>query len=96
MEFILYLFKLLTFISLVLILLHLSVKLNQNKFTNISNKRYLKVLERINVSKDNSFVILKIGEEGCVMSITSSNTTKIKDLTKEEIKQIEEIKHNNK
>ena len=86
---ILYLLKILICIPIILILIVLSLKISQGTLLKKYNDKYVKILDIVNISKNNSIIILKIGEEGCIMASSSSSMSKIKDLTKEEILKIE-------
>lgn len=87
---ILYLLKILISIPIILILIVLSLKLSQGTLFNKYNNKYIKILDVVSVTKNNSMIILKIGNEGCIIASSSASMTKIKDLTKEEISKIED------
>jgi flagellar protein FliO/FliZ len=86
----LYIIKVVAFIPIIIILIAISLKLSQKTLMQGQANRHMKVLEVINLNKNNSLVVVKIGDEGCVLTSSSSNVNKIKDLTKEDILQIEE------
>uniref|UniRef100_UPI0010343D4F flagellar biosynthesis protein FliZ n=1 Tax=Clostridioides difficile TaxID=1496 RepID=UPI0010343D4F len=86
---ILYLLKILICIPIILILIVLSLKISQGTLLKKYNDKYVKILDIVNISQNNSIIILKIGEEGCIMASSYSSMSKIKDLTKEEILKIE-------
>lgn len=52
----------------------------------------MKVIERVQVTKDNSILIVKIGEKGYIMTSTAGHMEKLSELSKEEIDNIEEDK----
>ena len=54
-----------------------------------TGSKYVKVIERTQLSKDSYIVVLRVGNEGMVMLTSSGHTEKLKDLTKEEIEGIE-------
>ncbi len=54
--------------------------------------KYINILERTNLNKDTDVFILKIGDEGCVLLSSPSNVEKIKELSKDEINNIEELR----
>lgn len=93
---ILYLLKILICIPIILILIVLSLKISQGSLLKKYNDKYVKILDIVSINKNNSIIILKIGEEGCIVASSSSSMNKIKDLTKEEISKIEDdIKERN-
>jgi len=73
-------------------LMFLSFKLIGTKLNNVNNKKYIKVIERVQVTKENSILIVKIGEKGYVVTSTSGHMDKLSELSEEEINIIEENK----
>ncbi|WP_235670434.1 hypothetical protein [Clostridioides difficile] len=59
---ILYLLKILICIPIILILIVLSLKISQGTLLKKYNDKYVKILDIVNISKNNSIKILKIGE----------------------------------
>lgn len=57
-----------------------------------TSSKYVKVIERTQLSKDTYIVVLRVGNEGIVMLTSSGHTEKLKDITKEEIEEIENKK----
>lgn len=72
-------------------LMFLSVKLMGTKLNGINN-RYIKVIERVQVTKENAILIVKIGEKGYIMTSTAGHMEKLSELSEEEINIIEEDK----
>ena len=89
-----YIINLIVFIPIIIILIVVSIKLSKINSDNIDRNKYVKVLEKTNLSKDNSIFVIKIGDEGCVLTSSPSKIEKIKDLTKEDIIEIENMKPN--
>jgi len=81
----LYVFKILIFIPIVIFLIIISLKMSQKTLVGSYKNKYIRVLEVLNISKNNSIIVLKIGESGCIVSSTPAGVAKIKDLTQEEI-----------
>lgn len=73
-------------------LMLLSFKLMGKKIDATNNNKYIKVIERVQITKENAILIVKIGEKGYVMTSTSGHMEKISELSEEEIKIIEEAK----
>jgi len=73
-------------------LMFLSFKLMGTKLNAINNKKYVKVIERLQITKENSILIVKIGEKGYVVTSTSGHMEKLSELSEEEINIIEEDK----
>lgn len=84
-----YIINLIVFVPITIALIIITIKLSNINIGRFSENKYVKVLEKSNLNKDTDIFILKIGDEGCVLVSSPSNTYKVKELTKEEIKAIE-------
>jgi flagellar protein FliO/FliZ len=73
-------------------LMFLSFKVMGSKLNAINNNKYIKIIERVQVTKDNAILIAKIGEKGYVMTSTSGHMEKLSELSEEEIRSIEDDK----
>ena len=73
-------------------LIFLSFKLMGTKLNAINNNKYIKVIERVQVTKENTILIVKIGKKGYVMTSTAGHMEKLSELSEEEINIIEEDK----
>lgn len=92
MDFIFLLFKLIFALAVVLGLMYLSFKLSNNKLSQFNEGKYIKVLERNQISKDTAIVVVKIGKKGYVLSTSNNSTSKIDELSEEEVFLLEEEK----
>lgn len=77
--------KLIVFLPFVIFLIYLSLKYGGNKLQNIQNGKFIKIIERVQVSKDNSLFIAEIGDKTYLMSSASSGLDIKRELTEEEI-----------
>ncbi|GAA3662082.1 flagellar biosynthetic protein FliO [Asaccharospora irregularis] len=91
-----YIINLIVFVPITIILIVVSIRLSKTNIGNIGLNKYTKVLERTTLSKDTDVFVLKIGDEGCVIVSSSSSIEKIKELSKEEISNIEGLKEESK
>ena len=73
-------------------LIFLTFKLMGTKVNSINNSKYIKVIERVQVSKENTVLVVKIGKKGYVMTSTTGHMGKLSELSEEEISLIEEEK----
>jgi len=87
-----YIINLIIFIPITVILIVASIKLSKLNSDNINKHKYVKVLERTNLSKDTSIFVLEVGDEGCVLASSPSKIEKLKELNKEDIAEIYEMK----
>jgi flagellar protein FliO/FliZ len=77
---------------LTLCLILISLKLTGNKYNSIQKGRYIKVIEKIQLSKEISIVLLQIGSKGIVMSCSQNSTEKLEEIDEETLKNILESK----
>ena len=91
-EFWVLILKIILFLTLILILLYLSLKYGGNKLQKLQNGKYMKILDRIALSKDNSIVVVKIGEKAYAVSSSSKKIDILFELPREEIITIENSK----
>lgn len=73
----------------VLSLMALLYKASDNKIREFNNSKYIKVLERTQISKDSALLLVKIGEEGFIMASSPNKTEIIKSLNAKEIENYE-------
>lgn len=71
-------------------------KLASNKVSKINESKYIKVLERSQISKNSYIMVLKIGEKGYLISNCDGKTEMIDTISKEEIEKLERIKKEEK
>lgn len=84
--------KIIIFLPFILFLFYLSVKVGGKKIQNIQNGKFIKVLERVPLSKENSLVVVKIGQKGYVLSSSAGKIETLLELNEDEILSIEETK----
>ncbi|SHI59955.1 flagellar protein FliO/FliZ [Clostridium amylolyticum] len=84
--------KIIVFLPFVITLIYLSLKFGGNKLQNMQNGSYMKIIERVQVSKENSLMLAKIGEKAYIMSSSPKGIEILEELSKEELLHIEEKK----
>ncbi|MCU9808015.1 hypothetical protein LEQ06_07435 [Paraclostridium sp. AKS46] len=90
-----YLVNLSAFIILMIGVIAIAYKMNGINLQNVGIYKYAKILEKVGINKDTYLVVLKTGEDGCVLLVSNNNIERIKDLTPEDIKNIEDKRQNN-
>jgi flagellar protein FliO/FliZ len=73
------------FLPLVLGLIYLSLKFGGSRLQSLQNGKFIRVLERVALSKENSLMVVKLGEKGYVISSNNSKTEILQELSKEEL-----------
>lgn len=84
-----YFIKTILFLPFILILIYLSLKYGGTKLQNLQNGRYIKVLERVSLSKENSLIIVKIGEKGYVITSSQGKIEILMEIPKNELESIQ-------
>lgn len=87
-----YLINLSIFVPIIIVLIVVSIKISKANLENIGIYKYTQVIERTNLNKDTDVFVLKIGDEGCVIISSPSSIEKIRDLSEEEINNLENKK----
>ena len=91
-EFGMMIFKIIIFLPFILLILYLSLKYGGNKLQKLQDGKYMKILDRIALSKENSILVVKIGDKAYAVSSSSKEIHILFELPKEEIISIEKIK----
>lgn len=86
------LLKIVVFLPFILLLFYLSVKYGGNKLQGIQNGRFVKVLERVAISKENSLIVVKLGEKGYVLTSSAGKVDTLLELSDEELIKLEASK----
>lgn len=96
MELAVLMIKLLFALIVVFGFMFILIKISNSKLNKINQGKYIKVLERTNISKDNSIILLKIGNKGYVIGSSSKGIEKIEEISEEEIAVIDKNKEKQK
>lgn len=85
-------FKVLIALPVILLLIYISAKVGGSKLQRFQDGRYIKILERVPISKDNAFLAIKIGDKAYVVSSTTGKIEIVKQINQEELSAIESSK----
>lgn len=85
-------FKIIIALPLILTMIFLVVKYGGSKMQNIQNGRFIKIIERVPLNKESNILVVKIGNDGYVMSSSNSKTEIILKLNEEQLIIIEDNK----
>lgn len=91
-EFWLLIFKILLFLPFIIFILYLSLRYGGSKLQKLQDGKYMKILDRISLSKENSVVVVKIGEKAYAISSSAKEIQILFEIPKEEIVSIENNK----
>ncbi|MFR2526452.1 MAG: flagellar biosynthetic protein FliO [Clostridium paraputrificum] len=92
MDFTLMIFKLIVSMIIIFALMIILFKYDNKGINGNLNKKYVKVIERVQISKDGYILVVKVGKKGMVLSTSTGHTEKLQELTEEELAEIEEAK----
>lgn len=81
--------KILIFLPFIIFMIYAFFKYGGAKLQEIQNGRYMKILDRMPLSKDNSLIVVKIGEKGYVISSAQGKIDILLELDEEEIKKVQ-------
>jgi len=96
MEYVYLIIKLILALIFVFGLMFLLAKLSNNQIDRMNNNRYIKVMEKTSISKENSIMLLKIGKKGYVVAASNKGLEKLEEVSQEDIEKIEVDKRNQK
>jgi flagellar protein FliO/FliZ len=75
----------------ILLLIYISLKYGGSKLQNIQNGRFIKVMERVPLTKDSSIMVVKIGDKAFIMSSGAGKTEILLELEEAQMEHIETI-----
>lgn len=92
MDYVILIFRLIFALIFIFGLIIVFYKYSNKGINKINEKKYIKVIERIQISRDSSIIIIQIGEEGQVLLSSIGHTKVLKELTKEQLEKIQNDK----
>lgn len=84
-EFYTMLLRIIIFLPIILFLIYLLGKLGGNKYQAYQNGKIMNVIERLQLSKDNSILVVKICDKHFIVSSTTGKIEILLELDKEDI-----------
>ena len=84
--------KILVFLPFIIFLIYLLLKYGGVKLQEVQNGRYMKIVDRLALSKENSLLIVKIGEKGYVVSTVQGKIEIHMEISQEDLAKIESTK----
>lgn len=83
------LFEIIIFVPGILFLFVLFIKYGGNKLQRLQNGKYIKIMERVGLSKENGLMVVKIGDKGYVLSSASGKVEILLQISDEDMEKIE-------
>ncbi|MBY6836382.1 flagellar formation protein [Clostridium botulinum] len=87
--------KLIMSLLVVFSLMFLIFRVLGSKVKAVNDNKYVKVIDRTQITKENSIIVVKVGNKGYLLANTQTGMEKLEDLSEEEVNKIEEDKRNN-
>ncbi|AND85274.1 flagellar biosynthesis protein FliZ [Clostridium tyrobutyricum] len=84
-------FKTIMALAFVIFLIYISLKYGGGKFQNVQKNKFVKILQRSQISKENSLLLVKIGERAYVISSTTGRIEILYELDKDEISTLQKV-----
>lgn len=91
-EYIFTLIKIIIFLPIILFLIYIFAKYGGSSLQKIQKGRYMSVLDRLPLSKDNALLIVKIGHKVYLISSAQGKVEVVEELNYEEIEKIQETR----
>lgn len=88
-EFLFMFIKIVVFLPFILFIVYLSLKYGGIKLQNIQNGRYIKIMERVPLSKENQLIVVKIGVKGYVITSVNGKIDILFEVDKQDLESIE-------
>lgn len=90
LQFIWMILKTLLALFCVVLLVYISLKYGGAKFQSAQKGKFIRILERSQLSKENMLLVVKMGERVCVVSSTSGRIEIVHELSQEEISELKD------
>ena len=83
--------KVLGFLPFILGLIYLSLRYGGSKLQNVQNGKFVKIIERVPVTKDNTLIVTQIGSKGYVIASSAGKMEILMELEETELMKLQEI-----
>lgn len=80
--------QIVVFLPFIIFLIYLSMKFGGGKLQSLQKGRFIKVFERTAISKENSLVVVQMGNKAYVMASTHGKLEVVKELEEAELAEI--------
>lgn len=84
--------KIVVFLPFIIFLIYIVLKYGGTSLQKMQNGRFIKILERVTISKENSLMVVKMGDKSYIMTSTSHSIEILRELEGEEEIKLQESK----
>jgi len=81
--------KILVFIPFIVFLIYLSLKYGGGKLQSMQSGKYIRIFERVTLSKENSLIVVKMGEIGYVLASSQGKIEILNEVSEAELIKIQ-------
>lgn len=82
-------FKIVIFLPFILFAVYASIKYGGTKLQDMQKGKYIKIIERVSLTKESSLLVVNIGGKGYLMSCNSHRTEILQELSEEEFSNVQ-------
>jgi flagellar protein FliO/FliZ len=83
--------KIIVSLVFILCLILLAFKYGGGKLQLLQNRKYLKIIEKVSLSKENSILVMKMGSKAYVVASSQNKIDILREVPEEELKNLEDI-----
>ena len=88
-EYILMLLKIIGALVIILPIIYIVLRFGGTNLQKLQQGKYIQMLERVSITKENQLIILKLGKNGYVMASTNGKIEILQKLEESELKELE-------
>ena len=81
--------RILVFIPFIVFLIYLSLKYGGGKIQSMQSGRYIKIYERVTLSKENNLIVVKIGDKGYVIASSQGKIEILNEVSEADLSKIQ-------
>lgn len=81
--------KIIIFIPFIVFLIYLSLKYGGNKIQSMQSGKYIRIYERVTLSKENTLVVVKMGDKGYILASSQGKIEILNEVSEEELSKIQ-------
>ena len=81
--------KIIVFIPFIVLLIYLSLKYGGSKIQAMQSGKYIKVYEKVMLSKENSLIVVKLGDKGYILASSQGKIEILNEVSEEDIVKIQ-------
>ena len=89
-DYITFIFKIVASLAIILPLIYIVLRFGGTNLQRLQNGKYIKIYEKVALSKENQILVAKLGEKGYVLTTSNGRVELLKEIDVEDMKKLEE------